>query len=264
MTVINIVAIILIVICLFLIIRMVVKKLPVLAVMDIDSIPGQKEAKFKEQIVRERLTRNAIKNSAVVFNFLKSIYNQFNYLFKKFYNSLSAAQKKYQSLKKKEDLNPKEHQTKLLEEAKSLFDSEQLVEAENVLMEVIADDNQCLAAFILLGELYSSDQKYKEAKETLEYAQKLSQRQKKNNDLAEIGFDLAKIGYALENWDEAIEMLRQSLDLVPNNPRYLDMLVEVAIKKKDKALALEVLEKLFLANPENQKITEFKERINDL
>jgi tetratricopeptide (TPR) repeat protein len=264
MTTVNIIAIILIVVCLVLIIRMITKKLPILAVMDVQSIPGQKEAKFKEQIVRERLERNLIKRSFFLVNFLKGVFNRLDRFWQGIDKSLSSIKKKYQMEKKKEDLHPKNRLAKLLKEAQSLFDNEKLPEAENLLMEIISTDDQCLEAFVLLGELYSFDKKYKEAKETLNYAQKLSQRQGKSNDLAEISFDLAKIDYALENWSEAIEMVRQSLDLVPNNPRYLDILLDSAIMKKDKILALETLEKLFLANPENQKIAGFKERINNL
>ncbi|MBI4779565.1 hypothetical protein HY797_03900, partial [Candidatus Falkowbacteria bacterium] len=57
----NIIPLLLILISLSLIIVIVSRKFSVLAALDVENIPAEKEAKFKERIVSNRLKRNIIK-----------------------------------------------------------------------------------------------------------------------------------------------------------------------------------------------------------
>jgi large subunit ribosomal protein L6 len=48
------------------------------------------------------------------------------------------------------------------------------------------------------------------------------------------------------------------------NPKYLDLLIEVAILLNDKKMAMDAYNELRLVNPENQKLDSFKSRIGEL
>jgi hypothetical protein len=68
---------------------------------------------------------------------------------------------------------------------------------------------------------------------------------------------LLKVGQA----DVAKESILQAVELEPQNPKYLDLLIEIAIICGNKDLALKGYGELRLVNPENQKLSSFKDRI---
>ena len=59
-------------------------------------------------------------------------------------------------------------------------------------------------------------------------------------------------------------MIRKSLEIQPNSPKYLDFLLQVSIMVQDKKLANETLQSLAKVNPENQKLEEYKELVDEL
>jgi len=80
----------------------------------------------------------------------------------------------------------------------------------------------------------------------------------------EIYFALANANKQLGDFDEAIDNLHEALELEANNPRYLDLILELSIMKKDCVLAENILHRLEESNPENQKISEFRARLNKI
>jgi predicted Zn-dependent protease len=82
--------------------------------------------------------------------------------------------------------------------------------------------------------------------------------------VSEIRFSLARVSYELGLMDEALEYTRQALDAEPNNPRYLDLILDLSIMRKDKNLAKSSWEKLSAANPDNKKLPEWLARIEAL
>jgi tetratricopeptide (TPR) repeat protein len=62
----------------------------------------------------------------------------------------------------------------------------------------------------------------------------------------------------------AFRHLQKAVELAPNNPKYLDFLLEVSIMLEEKETALETYEKFHAINPENQKLSEYKARIEAL
>jgi tetratricopeptide (TPR) repeat protein len=79
--------------------------------------------------------------------------------------------------------------------------------------------------------------------------------------LSEIYFSLSRVEKEGDNLDAALENIREALDLEPNNPRFLDLILDLSIIKKDKELATESWEKLTAVNPENNKLGEWREKI---
>ena len=75
---------------------------------------------------------------------------------------------------------------------------------------------------------------------------------------------LAWVCYQLGLLDESLEYTRQALDAEPNNPRYLDLILDLSIMRKDKNLARISWEKLSAANPDNKKLPEWLAKIEAL
>lgn len=64
--------------------------------------------------------------------------------------------------------------------------------------------------------------------------------------------------------DKALENFKQALLIEPNSPRHINKILETSIALKNKTLALEMLSQLEKANPENQKLKEFADKVNEL
>lgn len=259
----SLVSIIIIAICLVIILAILIKKFPVLAILDVDKIPGQKETEFKDRILKERLERDLAHWSGFFMKLGKLLKKRSGF-FKKIYETLKARAEHYRRLKK---INFPQRQEKLqilLSQSAEDMKNEDFSQAEEKLIEAIRLDNQNLDAFRDLGEVYFLSRKYHEARQTLEHALKLAIKTKQEQIAAEINFYLAEISYHLKEYDLAIEYVYESLSLVPNSPRYLDLLLELSIMKKDKKLASDTLAKLASVNPENQKLGDWKEKIASL
>ena len=263
------ISLILFIICLIVVLAIILKKFPALAILDINNIPGEKEAKFKEQIIRQKVERDLahwgsffariwLFTSRNVSGFLKNSQEQ-----------LKKIKLNYKSMAK----IPFVEKQKMI---KDLFISyadslkENINEAEEKLVEIISLDQKNLTAFFKLASLYDEQKKWSEARQTYEYALKLARQHKDDETimaeltLQEIYFSLAWVERESGDLEAALENIREALDLEPNSPRYLDLILDLSIMKKDKELALISLEKLAAVNPENQKIEEWRNTIDKL
>ncbi len=281
----NIIPLILILISLSVIIIIIGKKFSLLANLDVENIQSEKEAKFKERIISNRFERNLIK----YYNIIKDLVGPFGQnvqnIFKSFFNKLLEIKEKYREDKRFETIDIKQKINQLFLEAEELKKGGDIEKAERKLIEIIAIDSKNIDAFKNLGRLYLENKNYNEAKQTFEHILKLIETNQEVQDyfiktskgdydidndnsilfkLPSIYFDLALTYQALEDFDVAILNLKKALEIEPNNPKYLDTLLEISIIKKDKGLAVNTLEKLKKANPENQKLMEFEKRINEM
>jgi len=256
----TIISIILIVICLIIIAAIIIKKFPALAILDVDNIPGQKETQFKDKIMKARLERDLAHWGKVIHKITQWLDKNFSFL-----RALAERLKRLaEHYKRSQKLSLSERQEKvrrLLEESEADLKNEDLGSAETKLIEVIRLDNQNLAAFRELGEVYCLGKKYHEAKQTLEFALKLASKAKAKLEESEINFSLAEISQEAGDLTTALDRAQEALELIPNNPRYLDLLLELSIIKKDKGLAEETLAKIEAVNPENNKLAEWQEKI---
>jgi tetratricopeptide (TPR) repeat protein len=266
---ITIISLSLVIICLIVILAIILKKFPALAILDINNMPGEKEAKFKEQIIKQKVERDLARFGSTfarawlfisrhVSNFLKSSQDQ-----------LKKIKISYKSLAK----IPLAEKQKMIKDlfiayADSLKDNMEV--AEEKLVEIISLDQKNLLAFFKLASLYDEQKKWSEARQTYEYALKLA-RQHKNDETImadltrqEIYFSLAWVEKESGDIEAALENIREALELEPNSPRYLDLILDLSIIKKDKELALASLEKLAAVNPENQKIEEWRNVIEKM
>ena len=256
---------------LLIMLSVILRKFPVLAILDVGRIPGEKEAKFKEQLIKAKVERDL----AVVSGWFGRLWL---WLARRSSSWLQAWQERLKKAKISHKAGVKVPWREKQERIKSLFSEarEDLKkareeEAEDKLVEIISLDQKNLAAFVELGDLYFTQKKWTEARETYEYALKLSRQNQADGVEADAETTTQEICFALAGVDKeagdlpaALENIREALEREPNSPRYLDLILDLSIMMKDKNLAAENWERLAAVNPENQKLAEWKEKIEKL
>ena len=266
----TIIAWILVIISLAVILYIVIRKFPALAILNVENIPGEKEAKFKEKIIRQRVERDFHSLGANLDRCRRYFGGLISRLLKRPYQRLLKVRDELHRQKKLSFTEKRERIAALFLQAKNALASDDYEAAEKNLIEIIRLDAKRPAAFLQLGEVYRLRKNFNDAKETLEHTLKLAQQLRKDPEMlegiivAEIHFSLAGVCQELGLNDEALEYIRQALDAEPNNPRYLDLILDLSIMRKDKKLALESWEKLAAVNPENNKLPEWRAKIEAL
>ncbi|MCU0680515.1 MAG: tetratricopeptide repeat protein [Planctomycetes bacterium] len=254
----------LIIISFIIIVLIFIKRLPALAVLDVENMPQEKEVRFKEKMIKEKLQRDLLKWQKYWQKVVDFFEAYFRDPLKKFYENLHDLKRLYELKKHSNPLLKQEKIEDLIEEAEELAKDDSLEAAEKRLIEVITLDDKNAEAFFELGDIYCKDKRYTEAKETLLHALRLATKQEKKELIPEIYILLAEVHQIIGEMDKAIEALQGALSLEPNNPRYLDAMLTLAFIQEDKILALKAYDKLKEANPENQKLDELKDKIREM
>jgi len=288
----NIIPLILILVSLSVIIVIVGRKFSVLANLDVANIPAEKEARFKERIISNRLKRNIIKWSAKSSRLLAPAVGAAGRFFKSNLLKLYQFKNDCQVNEGETDVNVEQKIEQLFAQAEEFKKHDDLASAENKYIEIIGLNCKNFEAFKELGRLYFEKKQYEEAKQTFEHVLKLkeddediyenlAQIAREKGDLdgardeylksinlnkqnAQTHFSLAGVYQAMGKFTEAVRSLKKALKMEPANPKYLDTMLEISIIIKDKGLAMETYERLLKANPENNKIAAFKKQIDEL
>lgn len=277
----NIIPLFLILLSLFIVIVIIVRKFPVLASLDLDTIQAEKEAQFKEQIISNRLKRNIVRYNSKFVNIFKPLGSAIANVLKSLYEKLLNFKENYNKEGVSELAN--NNVDLMIGDAEELVREEKIEEAEKKFIDIISLDSQNLEAFKGLGKLYIDKKQYREAKQTFEHVLRLLEHDElrigasstdevggladnkvDNHYLSSIYYELSKACKDNEEYKEALANIIKSTEIEPNNPRYLDMKLEISIINKDKVVALEALEKLKEVNSENNKLKEFEEKIREL
>ncbi|MFC1598975.1 tetratricopeptide repeat protein [Patescibacteria group bacterium] len=294
----NIIPLVVILFSLVVILAIIIKKLPLLANFDVGSIPEEKEAETKTKIMEERLQRKAKHAWGNVFPYLKHLGKSLKNSYELYFAKLKSLETKYKTKPKTKTLVTKKEfddfekkKDHMLKSADDFVEVEDYEEAENKFIEIISLEPKNIEAYRGLGNLYFLQGNYEDAKQTFEHIVKIN----KEDDMAyarlgtiaaETGdlqdakksfmqsidikskaihfSELAEVCYKLEEYADAIGNLENALELEPNNPKYLDLLITVSIAAKKKNKADKVLQKLKEVNPDNKKIEEFEAEIKDL
>jgi tetratricopeptide (TPR) repeat protein len=75
---------------------------------------------------------------------------------------------------------------------------------------------------------------------------------------------LAELFTKIGQPETALVAIQEALALEPQNPKYLDNYIEASILVENKKMAEDGFQRLRMVNPENQKLTLFRERIDAL
>lgn len=272
----NFIPLTIIVISLAIIIFIIGRKLSQLANIDLESIIQEREATIKDRIIINRLHRKLLELYNKIFFLFKPFLERIKVYLKKLYDKILEIEKIYRNINqvitplKKIDLIGEIK--KLLSEAEEFLQAENYIEAEKKYIEIIKLDNKNLEAYEGLAELYLQKKELKQAKQTFKYLLELIQEGKinqlsddrKNSLLASYYSKLGFIYQLLDQNRYAFNNLKKAIELEPNNPKYLDQIVNISIMLRDKISALNFLDKLREVNPENQKLPELEEEIKGL
>ncbi len=266
---ITIISSILVLVALAIIAAIIIKKFPALAILDVNNMPSEKEAKFKDTIMKARLERDISRFSGLIGRFFLRLSKYFSQVLHSAQENLKKIRLNYKASEKIPVDEKQERIRKLARQTEELIKEEEFAEAEDKLVEIISLDQKNLWAFFELGSVYEELKKYPEARQTYEYALKLSKQMNPEDEelglsQQEIYFSLAWLERDAGNLEAAFDNALEALEFEPNSPRYLDLILDLSIIRKDKASAWTYFEKLAAANPENNKLEEIREEIEEL
>lgn len=266
----TIISIILIVISILIIIAIIIKKLPALAILDVENMPEEKESKFKDAIIKSRVERDFAKVGGVFGRFFLKLKSYLSKITNRAQENLKKM-KLSQKVAEKLPHQKKEKRIKdLIMETEKLIKDEEYTAAEKNLVEIISLDQKNLWAFYELGEVYEELRKYPEARQTFEYSLKLAKQEQKDEveNISilpqEVYFSLALLERKAGNIDAAYDNTQEALEIESNNPRFLDLILDLSIIKNDKPAARAYLQKLAEVNPENKKLEERREQVEKI
>ena len=266
----DIIPIIIIAICLTVIAIIIIRKFPELKSLDVDTIPEERQAKVKEKIIKDRVSRASgaffDKIGKAVFPFFRKIRNKFRSIVFKFSELEKKYEKKETKIFDEAKQNINDIVKKGMADAKQLEEKQQYNEAEKKYIEIISLDPKNIDAYEGLANIYYLKKDFDLASQTYIYLIKSTAKEERvpKTKKAAYCFNLAYILKALDKHDKCFQIMKKVIALDPNNPKYLDFYLECCIIAKEKYEAMRCLKHLHEINPENNKIAEFEKRIEEI
>jgi tetratricopeptide (TPR) repeat protein len=196
---------------------------------------------------------------------------------------------------KNEEISPEDREQKLnqlIADGEQYLKLENYDKAEEYFITAIKQDAKSAAAYKGLAETYLAKNAIEEAKQTYQFLLRLQPTddsilvklaevaEEQGNTEEAIGYyqqavlindsfsprfyHLAELLVKVDQPEVAKESILQAVELEPQNPKYLDFLIEIAIICGDKTLATKAYNDLRLVNADNQKLPVFKDRIKKM
>lgn len=297
----NIIFISLITLALVVIAVVVVRKFPVVANLDLEHLAEEQESKKKRLILENRLaekSREANKQFQEKITPLKSAWNLLQYKFRVYVGKIEKLLHYEELIKNRQrarDISSMDREkqiSELLHQGEGKFHEGNYDKAEEFFIAAIKFDKKLAPAYRGLADTYMAKGAAEEAMQTYDYLSRLtptddallvklselSEERGKineaihylekavstNDSLSPRFYHLAELLQKVEQPEVAIEAVSQAVELEPKNPKYLDLLIEIAIICGNRQMATKGFEELRLVNPDNQKLAEFKERIEKI
>jgi len=237
------------------------RKMPVVRAIDISAIPTERAKKIKEDIIMQRFQRMSSEKLGGVAKAGFSAWTSVSKMGRRAVQKLYKMEQYYQKLKHAPENGVHaldvESTKRMLDEAEALVREEEFIPAEKRYIEVISHNPKMVDAYEGLGNLYLKNKQYAQARETLGFTLRLSP------DDASVHMSLAELETAEDNLKKAVEHLRECIRIRPNNPKYLDTYIETAFVAGMLEDAQKGVARMKEANPENQKIEEWEERLKE-
>lgn len=275
--------IIIIFVSLGIVVKVIVNKLPGLSSVDVEQIFSVKNTQTKKNIAARKLERKMDESLGGLGSICKWCGNFCKSKLKICYNRLCKLDKEYSKINQKNQSNH-DADGQVFDRIKSAIHQNKYHEAEEELLGILEFDQSNAQAYELLGEMYFQQKDYKHSREIYRHLIKLDKEKhkhyqspvQKNVKRAEKDYlrslnvsrnivghyvNLALIAKATENWQEATQVIGEAVKIEPNNPKYLDLLVEVSIINENKNLAQKALDRLRKINPTNKKLKFFQRQI---
>ncbi len=231
------------------------------AAIDVESDPARRTKGQKKQLFTKRIERLSSGRAKVVGRVVGKAARGGKGIVKKVYLQAQALDRHYKRLQKEQvsgQAGSHENRRQLREEAEALMAKEAFTGAEARLIELLSLDQKNPEVYELLGIVYFKTRQWDQARETFEYARKLAPED------ASILVYLGELALRDGAVKDAMHLFKAAVDVRPTNPKYLDFLIESSILAADAKMAREGLWLLGEANPDNNKIEEFRARIERL
>ncbi len=297
----NILFLLVVLVCLGVIVFVIWKKTPQLSNLDVDSLPQEKTSRKKYEIITKRIETHTKETRAKLGAKLRpidKIWRRFQLKFRIYVGKIERLIHHEEMVKTKAEqslLTVEEKENKLnslIQEGEQNLQLDNLDQAEHAFISAIKMNVKAASAYRGLAEVYIKKNSTEEAKQTFMFLLQLEPE----NDAVMVR--LAEMAEAQNNIDEAIEYYQravvandslsprfahlaelllkvsqplvakeailQAVELEPQNPKYLDLLIETAILCQDNKLATQAYQNLRLVNPENSKLADFKGRIDKI
>lgn len=258
--------------------------------LNLESLSEAKSDQAKAEILEAQIKRKSDKVAKKINQVIKNQSNFFIQILNDIKEKIEDLEDKYRSPEKV--LEKQKSIDQLLSEADDLFDQSKYTESEKILIEVILRSKRSITAYRQLGEVYLAKRDYDQAEEVYNYLLKLylaKERKAGNKDfeslkslkLEDLESDFLNslevdpaIGVCYDHLGEIYEIRnkkQKALDcylkassISPNNPKYLDRLIQLSLIFKDKGLAKRALNRLDQINPDNAKLPEYREDIEKI
>jgi tetratricopeptide (TPR) repeat protein len=280
-----VISLIVIIVGLVILSYIVFKKIPDLKNLNVESLVEEQQGRAKKDILEAKFSRLSERFKSKV---KKATSPQKGFLADKITSIKEKVANLEEKYKTDEDVDLKPKTTKeLFTEAKKLIDNEEYPEAERILIEIIAKDSKNTQAYEELGDLYFQMKSYDQAEEIYKYLLKIKLSGSsggsitRGNKMEELEADvlstldvdpkiavyyedLGQIYEIINKNDKALDAYLKAITIDPNNPKYLDKLIEMSIMVKDRGLAKKTFNSMRKINPKNAKLAQWEKAIEKL
>ena len=294
----NVFFLVIIIIALAVIIFLVIRKFPHLANLDLHNLPEEKIYQKKREIINKRIEKSSGLLKEKIIKMLVpvgKIWGKLQLQFRIYVGKIERLLHHEQVLKTKQKnkvVNKEESEEKieqLISSGEQQLAAGNFDQAEEIFISAIKIDPKSAIAYRGLGDTYLAKNSIEEARQTYKFLikmepdddsvlVKLAEIAESQGDMEEAiqyyqhavlmndsfsprFYHLAELLVKVGQPQVAVESILQAVELESQNPKYLDLLIEIAIICGNKELALKGYGELRLVNPENQKLSSFKDRI---
>lgn len=277
----------------------IIRKFPAMAAINTKVIPEERQNQLKAKLFEQRLERKLRRALSTATTRVKPFGRIVSRFASAQYQRVLELERRYKTrvdrgvVENGSPIEAGQRVEKLLGEARALSAGGNLDQAERQAIAAITLDPHSVPAYRFLAEVYLEQRNYEDARQTLTflidrlkvqddevYAElgqaasgegkfeeaktDLEQSIALNSQVAQHHLDLARVHLAIGDSAAAFESAKRAVELEPNNPKFLDAMVDISIIAGKRDWANETLEKLGSVNPENQKLAEFRDRISAL
>lgn len=245
----------------------VVRNFPKLKIINVESIPKEKESKVRNRIMLDRLSRKLISVKKTSQKLAAPVVEKVSTKATKFYQNMIDLEKKTLESQPLKKIDVHQKISDDLVAIEKLISEKDYDKAEEMCIDILRLDEKNLDVYEHMSEIYIAEKDYKKARETCRFLLKLLQKKDIDADKHRLANCFSNLGwiYQLENRNNfALTNYQKAVELEPNNPRFLDLLLKISIILRNKNLAYQVFNTLKEADPDNQKLPEIKDEIDNI
>lgn len=240
------------------IVVLAVRKLPYLASLDVKELPETDDDHMREVLVYRQLKRKVLDAARTARAGAKPIAARLQTWVRVVAKKIEMTERDYRARARHVSPTPKTDLTTLLREADDLSRRGEFEEAEKKFIEIVALAPQRAATYRALGELYLRFEQFVHAEQSFRHALRISPED------AEVHADLAQLFRAQGKLVAAREEAESAVARERANPKFLHLLLDIALELHDRSLAEQTFAQLEAMNPDNQKLDELRASVQNM